>query len=268
MTICIAGISEHSKIIGITDKMLTLSTTPITKYEISENNKAIKLNDKVIGLFAGDVISANEILNLALGTIDPADTVEVVAQKVNEAYRAYWQSVIDNFLTRKYMLTFDVFMKNHNNLNAELVNEVTKMLMQYTIDVEIIIAGVDTEPHLFLVNNLGTVINRDSIGYACIGSGSQHATLSLIESEYNSGIKMDSGLYALIEAKKRAEYDPGVGTLCDLVLINADLKILTDKQISSIMKLYSEGVSKIDKIVEEYADKIVKETEDVKPKSK
>lgn len=257
MTICIAGIVENSRIIAITDKMLTLNNTPVTKYEINENNKAIKLNESTVGLFSGDVIVANEILNIALLKDLENKSVKEVANLVNDSYREYWQSVIDNFLIRKYMLDFKTFMDNHSNLEADLVKQVTKMLSEYTIDVEIIIAGVDDNPHLFVVNNLGTVISRDSIGYSCIGSGSQHATLSLIESRFNTNIKFNKGIYSLIEAKKRAEFDPGVGSLCDLVIINDKVDVVSDLKLKKILKHYSDSQSDFDKIIDNYSEKIV-----------
>lgn len=260
MTICIAGITENDKIVAITDKMLTLSTSPVTKYEFNENNKAIQLSDKIVGLFSGDVIIANEILNLAKIKINPAtDTVEQVANHVNDAFKEYWQSTIENFLQMRYMIGLAYFMQNQSNLDAGLVKQVTELLMKYTIEVEFLVAGVDTAPHIFQINNLGTVINRGATGYGCIGSGSQHATLSLIESQYNAGIRLERSLYALLEAKKRAEFDPGVGQLCDIVIINGGYKQLNNTQITKVMKLHQLSLADIEKITEACSKEILKE---------
>ena len=259
MTICIAGISEKNKIIAVTDKMLTLSATPVTKYEISENSKAIKLTEKCVALFAGDVIVANQILELAKTKSLEAGTIKDVADKINQAYREYIHLVINNYLMNKYKLSFEVFMANHGNLETEMVKQVTKIITETVFDVEIIVAGIDEKPHIFYVNSYGTVIDKgSSIGYACIGSGSQHAILSLIESEYNVCIPLSSGIYALLQAKRRAEYDPGVGKLWDFVLIDDGYIQPTIKQIETVTDLYQDSIKEIGKISKQASDKIIK----------
>lgn len=247
MTICIAGISEQNKIIAITDKMYTVGSQPVTKYEINENNKAICLHEKTIGLFSGDVLRANEILDRSKALIKLLQnpTVKDIAEAVNTAYKTYWKEILDNFLTMRYGFDLAVFMANNQTLNQNLVNEITKVIMQFAIDVEIIIAGIDTVPHLFMVDYNGTVANFDSVGYASIGSGAKHAQLSLIENEYNSSIDFENGFYSLLSAKKRAEYDPGVGTLCDIIVIDNQFKRYTDAEITKVMTVFNKSVSEI-----------------------
>ena len=70
MTICIAGIAENKKIVAFTDRMLTISAPVRTAFEITENNKAIKLANKVVAMFAGDVLKANSILEIAKSKIE------------------------------------------------------------------------------------------------------------------------------------------------------------------------------------------------------
>ena len=260
MTICIAGIAENNKIIAVTDKMLTLSANPVTKYEISENNKAIKVSEKCVALFAGDVVSANQILNLSLSKIVETDTVKEISEKINDSYREHMHLLIDNYLNSKYKISFELFMANHPNLDAEMVRQITKTITETTFDVEIIVAGIDEKPHIFYINSLGTVIDRgSSIGYACVGSGAQHATLSLIESEYNSNISLSAGIYALLQAKRRAEYDPGVGKLWDFVLIDSDYVQPSEKQVKTVTSLYEKSSGEINKIIRESSSAIIKE---------
>jgi len=238
MTICIAAIADNNKVIAITDKMITLGGPVATRYEISENNKAIKLTDKSIALFAGNVLSANEILEIAKGKINNSTTMNIgqIAEKMREAYFEYWTRTINNQLFQRYSLNLTTFMQNQKTLNDDLVKEINGILANSNSGVDIIVAGVDTAPHLFYVGNPGTVNSLDSIGYALIGSGFQHAQLSLIENEYHAGISKENGLYALLEAKKRAEYDPGVGQLCDIVIIDGNFNKLLPAKINKIEK--------------------------------
>lgn len=259
MTICIAAISNNNKIIAITDKMVTLGGGVATRYEISENNKAIKLTNKSIALFAGNVISANEILEIAKTKITTSSTKIVdIANLMKDAYFEYWTKQLDNQLFRRYSLTLTTFMQSQKSLNDDLVKQINEILAGTNLGVEILVAGVDTSPHLFFIGNPGTINSLDAIGYALIGSGSQHAQLSLIESEYNAGISEQGGLYALLEAKKRAEYDPGVGQLCDIVIIDSGFNKLPLAKVDKITKEFNRSTMSLRKTKEKNALKIHK----------
>lgn len=257
MTICIAAIAENNKIIAITDKMITLGGGVATRYEISENNKAIKLTNKAIALFAGNVLAANEIFQLAKAKIAPTTTnITTIANSMKEAYFEYWTNSLNNQLFQRYSLTLATFMQKQNTLNEDLVKDINGILANTNIGVEILVAGVDTAPHLFFIGNPGTITSLDAIGYALIGSGGQHAQLSLIESEYNAGISKQNGLYALLEAKKRAEYDPGVGQLCDIVIIDGSFNKIQTGKVEKIMKEFTKSSKLIKKSKAVHAVKI------------
>ncbi len=240
MTICIAAITDNNKILAITDKMVTIGMPVATRYEISENNKAIKLTEKCIALFAGNVVYANEILEITKVKMSvlttPNPSILDITNLMKSAYFEYWSQQLDNQLFQRYSLTLATFMQNQRNLNEELVKKVNEILANANLGVDILVAGIDTTPHLFYIGNPGTITSLDGIGYALIGSGSQHAQLSLIENEYHSGISQKDGLYALIEAKKRAEYDPGVGQLCDIVIIDGNFNKLPLAKVKAIIK--------------------------------
>jgi len=260
MTICIAAIAENSKIVAITDKMLTLPAPVATKYEVNENSKAIKLGSKVVGLFAGGVIAANEILHLAKSKIEErkCKTVLEMANTVAEAYKEHWQADVKNSLLDRFGLDLAVFMANQKNLDDELVKGINTFLVNKNTGVTIIVAGVDTQPHLYVIDNPGTVTMLDSVGYTCIGSGSQHATLGLIEAEYHAGFTEERSLYALIEAKNRAEYDPGVGKLCDIVQINDTYTLCDNERVGVLTEKYNKSRDAIIKLKEAAAKELLK----------
>lgn len=260
MTICIAAITDNNKIIAITDKMVTIGMPVATRYEISENNKAIKLNDKCIALFAGNVVYANEILENAKTKISalttPNPSVLEIANLMKASYFEYWSKQLDNQLFQRYSLNLATFMQNQRNLNDDLVKKVNEILANANLGVDILVAGIDTAPHIFYIGNPGTLTSLDGIGYALIGSGSQHAQLSLVESEYHAGILQKNGLYALLEAKRRAEYDPGVGQLCDIVIIDGNFNKLASAKVKAIMKEFSKSARSIKSSKEKSATKI------------
>lgn len=257
MTICIAAIAEKKKITAITDKMLTLSAPVITKFEVSENDKAIKLNEKTVALFAGDVIQANEIMALAKDK-DLSGDVSNAANKIADSFKNYWIDLVNRNLLSRYNLNLKDFMNKQRSLDENLVRNINDILGKFNLDVEIIVAGIDKNPHIFKITSPGVITSFDSIGYCCIGSGSQHATLSLIENEYHGDFKEEKSLYSLFESKKRAEYDPGVGELCDIVIINDKFIRLDKNHIDEIGNIYNESKLIVNKQKDDTAKKIKK----------
>ncbi len=253
MTICIAAISEKNKVVSITDKMLTLGEPVRTAYEISENNKIIPLNDSVVALFAGDVIHANEILQVALKNLSSAnpESVRDIAEIVNGSFTQHWQSIITNVLQRRFQIDHQTFMHNQPKFDPDLVKQVSQFIANLRIDVEIIVAGThgeDSNAHIYTMDHSGSVVSQDSIGYACIGSGSRHATLSLIESEISSQSSLSKSLLSLLKAKSRAEYDPGVGSLCDIVIIkNGAYSQKSQTEVDIILKEFKKHQNRLKK---------------------
>lgn len=258
MTICIAGIAENKKVIAFTDKMLTIGAPVRTAFEITENNKAIKLADKVVALFAGDVLKANAILALAKSKIVNSTTgVEKVAVIVQEAYKEKWVGDIEDALLQRFGLDRKTFVNKQKELEPELVKNINNAIGNYNMDVEIIIAGVDnTSPHIYKISNPGISQSYDSVGYCCIGSGAQHATFSLIESEYNPCFPEAKSVHSILQAKKRAQYDPGVGQLTDIVLINDEYVKIEEAKIKLLDDTYRKSVDVIIKEKENCAETI------------
>jgi 20S proteasome alpha/beta subunit len=247
MTICIAGIAENKKIVAFTDRMLTIGAPVRTAFEITENNKAIKLADKVVAMFAGDVLKANSILKIAKSKIQNGNTgTEKVAEIVQASYKEQWVSDIEGALLQRFGLDRKSFINKQKELDADLVKSVNNLIGNYNLGVEIIIAGVDTsEPHIFKIENPGVISCYDAIGYCCIGSGTQHATFSIIESQYNPSFTEAKSIHSILQAKKRAQYDPGVGELTDVVLINDKYVKLDEAKVTKIDEKYEASATTI-----------------------
>jgi 20S proteasome alpha/beta subunit len=260
MTICIAGIAENNKIVAFTDRMLTLGAPVKTAFEITENNKAIPLADKVVAMFAGDVLKANAILKLAKAKITNGSTsTEKVAEIVQASYKEQWVSDIENGLLQRFGLDRKTFVNKQKELDPELVKNVNNAIGNYHLGVEIIVAGVDTTaPHIFKIENPGVVSAHDAIGYCCIGSGAQHAIFSLIESQYNPSFSEAKSIHSILQAKKRAQYDPGVGNLTDVVLINDKYVRLEESSVSAMEACYLSSASVISGERDKCADEIKK----------
>lgn len=253
MTICIAAISENNKVLAVTDKMLTLERPVATTFEISDNSKVAQLTDKTMALFAGDVINANEILKKAKAKLGTTHTeVLDVANAVRDAFAEHWESVVSNYLFMRYRLNLADFTQNQGSFDPDLIKQINEIISKFVINVQIIVAGVDNAPRIYTIDNAGSVTEQTPIGYACIGSGEIHATLSLIESEYDKSMSKSEALYALLEAKKRAEYDPGVGEHCDIARVDGAFKQYSVKKVEEILEIFNKSRDAIKKVKQKH----------------
>ena len=266
MTVCIAAISENNKIVAVTDKMLTLERPVATTFEITDNNKVAKLTEKTLALFAGDVINANEILKKAQAKLGEEHKKSVldVANAVRDAFSEHWESVVSNYLFMRYRLNLEDFTRNQGSFDPALIKQINELISQFTINVQFIVAGVDNDdsPRIYTLDNTGSVVEQTPIGYSCIGSGEIHATLSLIESEYTESMSKAEALYALLEAKKRAEYDPGVGEHCDIAVVDGGFNQCPQEKVGEILQIFEKSRSSI-KNVKQKHHKELAEVKDV-----
>jgi 20S proteasome alpha/beta subunit len=249
MTICIAVIADNKDVIAIADKKLTLNHGLTSVYEISENKKIVQLTPKCVAMFAGNVVAANEILKLAKKTIQATDDVSGVAHKISNAYAEKLREAIDTQILQKYSLDLDKFNAQQRVLDPTFVGSVIETINNASLGVEILVVGKDGErPQLFKMLQNGAIEDGTPIGYACIGSGASHANLSLIESEAHAAHDRGSIIYALIKAKKKAEFDPNVGHMSSMVLVNDGVQFVDDSIVEDLWKEYDKSVISISRI--------------------
>jgi 20S proteasome alpha/beta subunit len=246
MTICIAAIAENEDIIAIADKKLTLSHGLTSVYEINENKKIITLTPNCIVMFAGDIIAANEVLKLAQQTIADTDSVNDVARKIQAAHALQFKDVINTQVLQRYNLDIDAFNAQQQMLEQIFVRSIIESIDSISLGVEILIVGKDNNvPRILKMTQNGAIEDDTPTGYACIGSGSAHANLSLIESETHAAANKESLVYAVIKAKKRAEYDPNVGHMSSMVVINNGIRSIDDSVVDNLWQQYDKSVERI-----------------------
>lgn len=257
MTVCIAAITENKDIVAIADKKLTQSLGATTVYEITENKKIIQLNDTSFAMLAGGIVNANAILKIAISDIAVTDDVATCAAKVQKAYFEKLADAIDIEILRKHGLDLETFKTQQTILEPTFVRSVIENINQANLGVEIIIAGKNGEsPELYVVNVNGVLDDFTPIGYAYVGSGSSHANLSLIESEVHPGKTKAGLLYAIIKAKKKAEYDPNVGHMSSLVTYDDDIKFIDDDVIENLWSEYDDSANVISESVNTSSDRM------------
>jgi len=252
MTVCIAAISDDKDILSLTDKKFTVTHGVVSAYEITENKKSIECTSSCVALFAGDITNANSVLQLAMGKIQDSDTIEDVAKKIQQAYNEKLQDEINQQVLSKHGLNIQAFNEQQRTLDATFVSSVLETIStKGSLGIEVIIAGKDDEtPRLIKMQSTGALEDDTYAGYVCIGSGSSHAKLSLIESGCHGAMPLELLVYAMLKAKKYAEFDPNVGKMSDIMMASDKIQRFDEDVVKILWSEYDESVNKIAEITQ------------------
>lgn len=219
MTICIAALAENGKkIVYAADQMITANVPISYEFETDDVKKIHPFLTKTVVMTAGNALVAHEILSNARQIIDANsekyDSVEEIANIIRDQYAAYRLGYVIN----KYLEPRGLSLQNYYDMQQRLVlgvvQEIENALVNEQIGVELIIAGHNSkeEGHIFTITHPGMITSHDAIGYVCVGSGAPHAMYHIIGSDYKRSMNKDNVEKLVLEAKKKSENAPGVGT--------------------------------------------------------
>ena len=251
MTVCIAAIYGKNKgVVAVSDKMFTTAPGIPTVHEVNENNKITKLSKSAIIMMAGDVTNATAIIAELKASVTAKNTLQEIADKAGELYRIQVATALDLQVFSRWGLTRNEFIEKQQSLDKDLIAKLNQVVFEANLGVELIVAGVDsTGPSLFVINNPGNVSNLNATGVALVGSGSKHAHLSIVDSQFNKGDTCGEVLFESFKAKKRAEYDPNVGKYTSVCVINSSVKEFTDEEVKSVYDIYEQAETGTQKLV-------------------
>ena len=253
MTVCIAALCENGKsVIMAADRMVTGEYLSITFEHLL--SKIFHIADCCVIASSGDANVKTDVFHGAKPNIDCLKTPDVkdIVDEIKKSYANERKRVIiEKILFPQGFDSFKDFYEYQHMLNPEVTKRIQIEIREYDFNLQILIAGVDqTGGHIYRIDNPGTSIPHDSIGFEVIGSGTQHAMTTLISNDYSIGFSTKKALFAVYEAKKISEKAPGVG------------KTYTDMAIVS-----NQGISKItDDIIRELDEIRKKKYEDIKQK--
>lgn len=113
--------------------------------------------------------------------------------------------------------------------------------LAYNYGLDILLAGVDTEAHIYTIRNPGQIDCFDALGYNAIGSGELHAMSTFISSGCSPIMSTNRTAYLVFEAKRKAEVAPGVGRELDMAVVTTKkVHILDEEQIGALDAVYQE----------------------------
>ena len=215
MTQIIAALCENkSELVLVSDRMVTTADDTL-HYDYEPKLEAI--TDYAMCLLSG-TMHEPEIIDDARVEVAGRQNIRQVADILAKHYRNQRIRRLEMEILSRYGITsFDDYYNKqqlmHDNTHRPIMDE----LEDYEFGLTIILAGIDRNlhPHIYLIDEPGTPMCFDSVGYCCSGSGESHADSVFAFYEYNPSMPPEQALYVAYVAKKRAEMASGVGETTD-----------------------------------------------------
>ena len=244
MTICIGVICDGgATVIVASDKMVTASGVS-TEFEHS-TPKFEKIGENCIVLSAGTALVHRVIAKAVREDVTRLSltTIHQIVKKYEEAYSTERLNRAErNVLSPRGMSIRTFYGGQMMQLTPDLAMLLDRNISDHELGLELIVAGVDVDGgHLHNVVEPGASECFDTLGFTATGSGYLHSVALFMSCSYNSNWKSNEALYAVFEAKKRAEHAPGVGSLTDMAIITRKnkVKILEQADIEKLEQIYA-----------------------------
>ena len=245
MTVGIGVICENGKAaIVVADRMATYSDLgiqfdgDITKYaEVS--NRSIVVSS---GTFS-DISYVIKHLRNSPG--DPLATIPISqiadrGQSAREALRAEQIEVV--YLRRPLGLGMAEFQKAASSVSiSQILNNTFDRINQFRLALQLLVVGTDSDgAHLYVIDESARPANFDGPGFAAIGSGFSHATVSLARRSHLKSCKLPQAVYNAYEAKRASELAIGVGRATNMAVLQQDkpTHFLKDRDIEKLVRIY------------------------------
>src|ERR1700735_1474746 len=192
MTVCISAFAANSKaIVLVADKMLTYQPYgPSPMQSDTGVKKLLHLGDSGWEVqFAGDGAFAEKVLHQPTQTSEKKPTMRdscaEIVECVQGAYHTVREREANDTVFRPRMLDRDLVFKRSSSdlhpLSDELVSQLTKELMSYRTECDLLVSGFDKiGPHIFTVSDPGTISSCDLPGFCAIGIGNEASTSRLL----------------------------------------------------------------------------------------
>jgi len=240
MTICIAIRTTEGDIVGFADRLI--GDDNISKnIEGQKFLKITQLNSRSVLMTSGDFTFWDEVIQ---------EYKTIINKEFPFEYQ-YDRSMV-------YSLPKAIKLVKDAKLEASLDKEKFELNRCFAI-----IAGIDKEAYLFMINEKGEVSSYTAVGYASIGSGSNFADSYLWSGSFINQLSLEQALYEGYRSKKTAEQDQNVGKSTDMFVIHRFGNVDFSNQYLDILeKTYNKEMEQIDElhknILKEYTTKLQK----------
>jgi len=237
MTICIAALCSwlHGTkadgtpdfgmaVVTAADRMFTDAGLEI-EYETGQGKWAA-FGKRVIILVADSLPTQSEILGQLRGSI--VDQENITAREVADLYSGlvlkYKREEAEKLFLAPYGMTMESFAESMQDNPNNLIMDLAQRVLEHSIGVEAIVAGVTAQGDgaLYHVNGSGIITSHLDVGFVSIGSGHYHSNSFLTSRRYWNRWSYRDAVCAVYAAKRQAETAPGVGRQTDMILVNRE----------------------------------------------
>jgi hypothetical protein len=265
MTICAAAICDHCN----GDAVITISDRMITSGDIEfEDNrtKIMELSPRIVCLFAGNRDFHHMIAEATKKTVT-ADNVTDVAETA-EIYASHFVALRRRRAEQRYLaplgLTADTFRSYQREMNENVVSSLLSNMLGEALGVQAIIAGKDASgAHICTIaradrefGEFCSPVCHDGQDYVAIGTGFRQFETQFMSLGYTRQYGSLWTLLLMLEAKRRAEVSPGVGSATDASIISDTFRVYTPEAIGTMDRYLQELEDAIRKIRQDISDKI------------
>lgn len=221
MTVCLGILCPSEAAVVVTADRMVTGGRPAVEFE-HEGSKIEKLAPNCVAMTAGNALGTRQLFRAVRARIatQQAESIATITEITKEVFVEHRLQLAEDQLLRGRGVTVGEFYEHY--LDAwpkELVMGLDQAIQDTTIGIDVLIAGVDDESHLYLIEGQGVQSCWDSLGFCAIGSGTSLATLQWIARCSGPAPSLREAVYVAHEAKFRAEAHPGVGCDTDMVLV-------------------------------------------------
>ena len=224
------------------DRMITASYPPV-EFE-HDVPKLEEIGRSCVALTAGDALAHVDLFRTAKGAIGglSAPSIQHIAEVIRSCYTAErLKTVGQRVLGLRGWSLEQFYGELPRIIPPDVFMTVDYQIANYDYGLEILVAGVDAEAHIYTVRNPGHTDCFDSLGYNAIGSGGLHSLSTFISNGCSGAMSLNQGVYLVFEAKRAAEIAPGVGSRLDMAIVTrGNIHILSDVEIKALDDIHKE----------------------------
>lgn len=213
VTICIAAACGGAKAVVVAaDRMVTASYPPV-EFE-HDMPKLERIGNACVALTAGDALAHVDLFRAVKDALAgfSAPSIAHTADVIQKTYvLERLKSAEQKFLNPRGWTIAQFYSDIAKVVPPDLFLAVDHQIATYDYGLDILLAGIDVESHIYTIRNPGQVDCFDALGYNAIGSGALHALSTFISSGCSASLSINRAAYLVFEAKRRAEVAPGVG---------------------------------------------------------
>ncbi len=241
MTVCAAAICKATVQSGkIENVLLAISDRMITSGDIEYETNQSKIYGfslrpeeptKIVALGAGDASSHDVIVKETHERMirDGITKVGEVAQLYAESFAKLRRYQAEKSHLSFLNLDIDSFINRQQEMDPSQVHEISDRLRSQQLGVHTIIAGVDSEAHIYSIGGCDEFtyeefcheVSHDKTGFCAVGLGARQFETQYMFSRYDNFWPLASSVFLMYLAKKRSEVAPGVGPSTDMVYIDS-----------------------------------------------